>query len=243
MSSETDALIAARDLLCNRCDRLSPDLPSPVAHALNPLAYARAPNGEYIRRYCGLGSHTILLGMNPGPWGMGQTGVPFGDVTQVRELLGIHALPVDQPPNQHPNRPIHGLDCPRGEVSGTRLWGALAGIFGSADEIHQQLFIVNHCPLLLYNADGQNITPDKLRGPVADELMAACDEHLLSIADALQTSRVIGIGRYAEKRATVLFQGTDIAVDSIPHPSPANPLANRKKGSEWRAIVRQKLLS
>ena len=243
MDGITEAVIRAAHALRERCSRLLPDLPPPVAHALNPLDYARAPHEEYIRRFSGLGSHTILLGMNPGPWGMGQTGVPFGDVNAVRELLDIRDLPVNQPPNQHPNRPVHGLSSRRGEVSGTRLWGALAELFGTADEIHAHLFVLNHCPLLMYNADGQNITPDKLRGPIADDLLAACDEHLQAVADALGTLRIIGVGRYAERRATSVFGGTAIEVDSIPHPSPANPLANRDGGAIWRGIVADKLLS
>ncbi len=163
---------------------------------------------------------------------MGQTGVPFGDVNAVRELLDIRDLPVDQPPNQHPNRPVHGLSSTRGEVSGTRLWGALAEMFGSADEIHAHLFVVNHCPLLMYNADGQNITPDKLRGPVAAELLAACDEHLRTIAEVLQIQRIIGVGRYAQRQAAALF--SEIEVDWVPHPSPASPFANKNGGADWR---------
>ena len=239
MDGITEAVIRAAHALRERCSRLLPDLPPPVAHALNPLDYARAPHEEYIRRFSGLGSHTILLGMNPGPWGMGQTGVPFGDVNAVRELLDIRDLPV----NQHPNRPVHGLSSRRGEVSGTRLWGALAELFGTADEIHAHLFVLNHCPLLMYNADGQNITPDKLRGPIADDLLAACDEHLQAVADALGTLRIIGVGRYAERRATSVFGGTAIAGARLPHPSPANPRGNRDGGAIWRGIVADKLLS
>jgi len=110
-------------------------------------------------------------------------------------------------------------------------------------EANAHLFVVNHCPLLMYNADGQNITPDKLRGPIADDLLAACDEHLQAVADALGTRRVIGVGRYAERRATDVFADTAIEIDGIPHPSPANPLANRDGGAIWRGIVADKLLS
>ena len=232
MDEITEAVIRAAHALRERCSHILLDLPAPVAHALNPLDYARAPHEEYLRRYSGLGSHTILLGMNPGPWGMGQTGVPFGDVNAVRELLDIRDLPVDQPPNQHPNRPVHGLSSTRGEVSGTRLWGALAELFGTAEEIHTHLFVVNHCPLLMYNADGQNITPDKLRGPVAAELLSACDEHLRTIAEALRIQRIIGVGRYAQRQAATLF--TEIEVDWVPHPSPASPFANKNGGADWR---------
>ena len=232
MDEITGAVIQAAHALRENCSRIAPNLPAPVAYALNPLDYARAPHEEYLRRYSGLGCHTILLGMNPGPWGMGQTGVPFGDVNAVRELLEIRNLPVEQPSGQHPNRPIHGLDCPRGEVSGTRLWGALTDLYGTADEIHAHLFVVNHCPLLMYNDGGQNVTPDKLRGPIAAELLSACDEHLRTIAEALRIQRIIGVGRYAQRQAAALF--SEIEVDWVPHPSPASPFANKNGGADWR---------
>jgi len=42
--------------------------------------------------------------MNPGPWGMAQTGVPFGEINAVKDWLGINAE-VDKPQKQHPKRP------------------------------------------------------------------------------------------------------------------------------------------
>ncbi len=45
----------------------------------NPLAYARLPHETYIRRYITSTKRVLFLGMNPGPWGMAQTGVLWGD--------------------------------------------------------------------------------------------------------------------------------------------------------------------
>ena len=58
--------------------------------------------------------------MNPGPWGMVQTGVPFGEVSLVREWLGIDAT-IRRPKVLHPDRPVEGFLCQRREVSGSRF--------------------------------------------------------------------------------------------------------------------------
>ena len=78
----------------------------PVTHVYNPLEYARKPYEMYWNRYGRQPKEVVLLGMNPGPWGMVQTGVPFGEIKSVKEWLGIEA-PVKTPTKMHPKRPIH----------------------------------------------------------------------------------------------------------------------------------------
>src|SRR6476646_409826 len=95
---------------------------APVSHVYNPLDYARRSHEAYLQKYGSGRKHVLLVGMNPGPFGMAQTGVPFGDVASVRDFLGITAA-VDAPRDQHPKRRIDGFDCARAEISGTRLWG------------------------------------------------------------------------------------------------------------------------
>ncbi|MEZ6083638.1 MAG: hypothetical protein R3E58_06750 [Phycisphaerae bacterium] len=52
----------------------------------NPLIYACASFDAYVA-CCDIENvEVILLGMNPGPWGMAQTGVPFGEVGAVQAL-------------------------------------------------------------------------------------------------------------------------------------------------------------
>jgi len=230
------SLLDAMNRLSKRCDELIPDLiaQTPVAYATNPLDYASAPSSAYIERFGGLGAKTIMLGMNPGPWGMAQTGVPFGATGPVRDLLGIDEE-VGQPIGAHPKRPVEGISMKRQEVSGTRLWGLLAEYFGNAKEIHKHVYLVNHCPLLLISEEGKNLTPDKLSGQVARDLLSACDEHLLEVVEALGATRIIGIGKYAEKRARNAIP--DIDVTTVWHPSPASPLANRNNGEDWKANV------
>src|SRR5690606_5530120 len=89
----------------------------PVAYVYDPLTYARAPHEAYLERWGRPPKEVVLLGMNPGPFGMAQTGVPFGDPSLVREWLGIEGE-VGKPPREHPKRPILGFASPRSEVSG-----------------------------------------------------------------------------------------------------------------------------
>ena len=190
----------------------------------------------------GGGAKTLLLGMNPGPHGMGQMGIPFAATSVVRELLKITNLEVGQPRKPHPKRPISGLDWPKEEVSGTRLWGLLANEYGSAESIFKSVFLLNHCPLMLFSGErATNITPDKITGPTTKALLERCDEHLREVVDIMKIERVIGVGRYSEKRARNALSGIDISVTTCWHPSPASPLANRNKGEDWKKNVRNVL--
>ena len=208
----------------------------------NPLAYAWEPHRAYLELASGGGAKTLLLGMNPGPHGMGQMGIPFAATSVVRELLKITNLEVGQPRKPHPKRPISGLDWPKEEVSGTRLWSLLANEYGSAESIFKSVFLLNHCPLMLFSGErATNITPDKITGPTTKALLERCDEHLREVVDIMQIERVIGVGRYSEKRALNALSGIDISVTTCWHPSPASPLANRNKGEDWKKNVRNVL--
>ena len=208
----------------------------------NPLAYAWEPHRAYLELASGGGAKTLLLGMNPGLHGMGQMGIPFAATSVVRDLLKITNLDVGQPRTPHPKRPISGLDWPKEEVSGTRLWGLLANEYGSADSIFKSVFLLNHCPLMLFSGErATNITPDRITGPTTKALLERCDEHLREVVDIMQIERVIGVGRYSEKRALNALSGIDISVTTCWHPSPASPLANRNKGEDWKKNVRSVL--
>ena len=208
----------------------------------NPLAYAWEPHRAYLELASGGGAKTLLLGMNPGPHGMGQMGIPFAATSVVRDLLKITNLEVGQPRTLHPKRPVSGLDWPKEEVSGTRLWGLLENEYGSAESIFKSVFLLNHCPLMLFSGErATNITPDKITGPTTKALLERCDEHLREVVDIMQIERVIGVGRYSEKRALNALSGIDISVTTCWHPSPASPLANRNKGEDWKKNVRNVL--
>jgi single-strand selective monofunctional uracil DNA glycosylase len=205
----------------------------------NPLAYAWQPHRAYLEMAGVGGAKTLLLGMNPGPHGMGQMGIPFAATAMVRNLLGIRDLHVGQPRTPHPKRPVSGLDWPKEEVSGTRLWGLLAEHYGDAENILSNVFLVNHCPLMLFAGErATNITPDKIAGETARALLARCDDHLREVVEMMEINTVIGVGRFAEKRAAAALSGSKVEVKTCWHPSPASPLANKNGGKDWRENVR-----
>ena len=205
------------------------------SHVYNPLAYAWAAHQEYLRRYGAKRGRVLLLGINPGPWGMAQTGVPFGDVVMVREWFGIESGLGDVLPEQHPKYPILGMACHRNEGSGSRLWRWAEARLGTPDAFFERFFVWNYCPLLFIK-DGRNLTPNHLSRSETEALMAICDRALAAAIQALEPAAVVGIGRYAEQRATALL-GEDADVRYLIHPSPANPLANR----DWPALAEQTL--
>ena len=198
----------------------------PVTHVYNPLEYAWAAHEQYISRAASGKKKVVFLGLNPGPFGMAQTGVPFGEITAVRDWIGIDA-PISKPDNEHPKRPVDGLACTRSEVSGRRLWGLFAERFGSADEFFNDHFIVNHCPLVFMEETGRNRTPDKLPATEAAPLMEICDDHLRSVVEILEPEWLVAVGGFAEKRAEIALNGLNVGIGKILHPSPASPAANR----------------
>ncbi len=223
----TDDLLAAVDPLI---------VGPPVTHTYNPLRYARRGHDRYLGRYGAAPREVLLLGMNPGPWGMAQTGVPFGDVEMVRDWLGIEAA-VDQPEREHPKRPIMGFACDKREVSGRRLWGWARDRFGTPDRFFERFFVINYCPLVFMEASGRNRTPDKLPKPEREPLFAACNRHLRRTVAHFDARYVVGVGAFAEKRAAEALAGTGRIVGRIPHPSPANPQANKGWSEQAEAAL------
>ncbi|MBI5093056.1 MAG: single-stranded DNA-binding protein [Candidatus Hydrogenedentes bacterium] len=219
-----DSLLSTTDALRREVSAMR--FGSPVTHVYNPLDYARAPHEQYLRRYGQAPKEIVLVGMNPGPWGMAQTGVPFGEVRLVRDWLGIDA-PVNHPDPEHPVRPITGFACARSEVSGARLWGWARARFHAPECFFKRFFIVNYCPLCFMESSGRNFTPDKLPAREREPLIAACDRALRDIITHFRPRYVIGVGHFAEARARAALTGMAPIIGRIPHPSPASPAANR----------------
>ena len=209
---------------------------APVAWVYNPLAYAWEAHAAYLERYGRERRSVLLLGMNPGPFGMAQTGVPFGDVAMVRDWLGIQT-PVAAPPSVHPKRPVLGFQCPRREVSGQRLWGWARARFGTPERFFAQFFVANYCPLIFMTESGRNLTPDALSAAERAPLFAACDQALRATVERLAPEYLVGIGRFAEERARAALDGYDGHIGRILHPSPASPAANR----DWAGQAEQGL--
>jgi single-strand selective monofunctional uracil DNA glycosylase len=223
-SDSTTRLIAAAAALRDSVNRLK--FAAPVSHVYNPLDYAWAPHEAYLRAYGKGPKRVIFLGMNPGPFGMAQVGVPFGEVAAVRDWMKITA-PVNRPKNEHPKRPVEGFACVRSEVSGQRLWGLFAKLHPDARDFFAHHFVANFCPLAFIEESGRNYTPDKMPASETAALYAACDEHLRAVVEALRPEWVIGVGAFAQKRAELVLDGKNLKIGTILHPSPASPAANR----------------
>jgi single-strand selective monofunctional uracil DNA glycosylase len=230
------ALVDISRALSERVARLR--FAAPVSCVYNPLEYARAPHELYVSRYGGGPKEVLLLGMNPGPFGMVQTGVPFGDVGMVRDWLGIDA-PVAKPAQEHPKRPVLGFACIRSEVSGTRLWGWARDRFGTPQSFFSRFFVSNYCPLAFLEDTGRNRTPDKLPAAEREPLYAACDRALRAALVTLQPSLIVGIGAFALDRARPLASELGLRCGTILHPSPASPRANRG----WAQEAERELLA
>ena len=208
----------------------------PVTHVYNPIVYARSGYDRYVTRFGNSAKTVLLVGMNPGPFGMVQTGVPFGDVETVTGWMGITAS-VSQPDHPHPKRPVNGFGCTRREVSGQRLWGWAKQRFGSPETFFNHFFVLNYCPLVFMEASGRNRTPDRLPAAEKKTLFSICDRALRQSVALYRPQWVVGIGAFAEKRAVAALDGAAVKIGRISHPSPANPRANRG----WAAVAEKEL--
>ena len=155
------------------------------------------------------------------------------------DVLGIEAVVLKTPSGAHPKRPIQGLAMERQEVSGTRFWTFMVEHYGSIESTFSNIFVVNHCPLLILGETGRNITPVDIPKSIINPILNLCDQHLKSVVDIMGIERIVGVGNYAKKRAKAIVPELDI--DAMWHPSPASPLANRNGGADWRANVASKL--
>ena len=225
-------ILAARELSV-QAGRLR--FAEPVTHIYNPLDYAWRAHEEYLLRFGHGRKRVVFLGMNPGPFGMTQTGVPFGEVAVVRDWLKINA-PIGQPANAHPKRPVQGWDCPRSEVSGRRLWGLFAERYVTPAAFFDAHFVLNYCPLVFCEAGGKNRTPDKLPPDEQARLFAVCDAHLRRVLEILEPEWLVGVGGFAWARGEAV--AAKVKLGRILHPSPASPAANRG----WAPVVTQQLI-
>ncbi len=230
----TDVLSAAATLR----DSVEPlRFSAPVAHVYNPLTYAWAAHEQFVNKFAGSRKRIVFLGMNPGPFGMVQTGVPFGEVQSVRDWMGIRGE-VNRPLLEHPKRPVLGFDCPRCEISGQRLWGLFARQFGAPENFFRDHYVVNYCPLAFVSQTGSNLTPDKLPKRELAALWVACDAHLLRVVEILRPEWIVGVGGFAFERAQWINEKLpELRTAQILHPSPASPAANR----DWAGTAAKQL--
>jgi single-strand selective monofunctional uracil DNA glycosylase len=219
----SDQLVHAARELCGTMNQL--EFSAPTTHVYNPLDYAWEAHRLYLEKFANSPKRFVFLGMNPGPWGMAQTGVPFGEIPAVRDWMQIES-PVSKPAHEHPKRPIEGFHCTKSEVSGRRLWGLMAERFGTAESFFQDHLVLNYCPLVFMEESGKNRTPDKLPAAEQKALNEACDIHLKTVLEILEPEWCIGVGKYAESKIKPLAPRS-ATVGTVLHPSPASPAANR----------------
>tara|TARA_Y100000766_G_C18871167_1_gene588324 strand:+ start:174 stop:899 length:726 start_codon:yes stop_codon:yes gene_type:complete len=210
----------------------------PVTFVYNPLDYAWSCHQKYLDRFATSTKKVIFLGMNPGPWGMAQTGIPFGEIPAVRDWMKITGE-VKSPEAEHPKRPIEGIQCTRSEVSGRRLWGLFAEKFGDPDNFFEDHFVLNYCPLVFMEESGKNRTPDKLPVHERELLDQICDIHLTKVVEILQPEWLVGVGAFAESKLIAITEkmAAPSKVIRILHPSPASPAANR----DWSGTAQKQL--
>ncbi len=234
----TDRLLDRTRALCRDIDSLHFTY---EGYIYNPLDYAWEMHAEYLRRYVREGSSVLFLGMNPGPFGMMQTGVPFGEVNAVRDYLGL-SLPVGKPVREHPSRPVLGMGIKRSEGSGKRLWGLISLRWPDPNDFFRDHSIFNYCPLGFLDGGktAKNFTPDHLPKDERLDLESVCDSYLADVIDMVRPRALIGIGKYAEAKLAAVNNDPDRIVSSIIHPSPGNPQAN----VDWngKTIARMKEL-
>ena len=236
MANESQQLIAAARALATQVDKLK--FKPPVTHVYNPLDYAWAAHEKYLRKFGDGKKRVVFIGMNPGPFGMAQTGIPFGEIAAVRDWLNISA-PVGKPKSENLKRPVRGFDCPNSEVSGRRLWGLFQERFITPEKFFAEHFVANYCPLAFMEQSGSNFTPNKLPPLEKNRLLKICDEHLRIVLEILEPEFLIGIGAWAKDRAEIVADGLKLQVGQVLHPSPASPKANRG----WAKIATQELIT
>ena len=222
--NRSQSLISASQKLSKQVSGMK--FSEPTAYVYNPLDYAWTIHQSYLELAGKSKKKVVFLGMNPGPFGMAQTGVPFGEIPAVRDWMGLRGE-VCKPNPEHTKRPVEGLNCQKSEVSGRRLWGLFAERFELAEVFFEDHFVANYCPLVFMEDSGRNRTPDKLPAEERKELEKVCDQHLRELVEILEPSWLVGVGGFARKRAEEALGKMDIKIGTILHPSPASPAANR----------------
>ncbi|KAA0194921.1 hypothetical protein HAZT_HAZT005351 [Hyalella azteca] len=209
-----------------------------VQYTYDPIQYASVPHCNYLHMFCSpKPASLMLLGMNPGPWGMAQTGVPFGHVGVVRDWLGVTGE-VRKPCNEHPNRTVLGFSCHRSEVSGGRLWSLLKLLCcNNPSVLAKSIFLHNYCPLLYLTSTGTNVTPADLKAAYRRPLESLCDASLHDVVSLLGVTDILAVGNYACNGARRAVAQLPVKVHKLMHPSPRNPLAN----IDWESAALQQL--
>lgn len=227
MSEPTAAAARLRDALDGY------PLPRGVAYAYHPLRYAWDAHAAFLSRYGEGAGRAVFVGMNPGPWGMTQSGVPLADPALAREWMGVQGR-VESPPHAHPKVPVLGYASTRRDPTGAKFYGWARRRYGTAAAFFAEAFVLNYCPLLFLDEAGRNVTLPQVPKAAAAPLFAACDAHLAAMLRALRPRRVLPMGAFAAARVRGVLEAEklDVPLRQVRHPSPANPANNAGWGDD-----------
>lgn len=191
-----------------------------VQYVYNPVDYAYAGYSRYVRKYLKSSKKILFVGLNPGPYGMCQTGIPFGDVSTVKEWMELE-MDISKPLDECPKKPVDGLKCTTVEQSGKRFWGFFKKKCGAADNFFRNAFVINYCPIAFFDRSGKNVTPNELEVSSREELEKICDEYLEKVVEMVKCEIIICVGRYAEHKVKSIFiDNSEINILYMKHPSP-----------------------
>lgn len=244
-SPRDDAWLRAWSRSAARWEALAPRLAAATGwHVWNPGRYGASWHRRFRRMVPLESNPVILFGLNPGPYGMAQTGIPFTDVKRLRERLPrlaasleIHG-PVEVPGLAPPSlRPFLTRSF---ESSAVRIYRFLDLAWGSAEEGWRKVGVANPCSLLFMDAAGKNRTPADLQGAVsrrrsaghsAAELREACDrlrrKAALEAMAAVRPRGVVLLGKDVQKALGSVTVKVVGARDVLPWEHPARAVPTR----------------
>jgi single-strand selective monofunctional uracil DNA glycosylase len=198
---------------------------------LDPSRYGERWHAPFRRLYPPRARPLLVFGLNPGPYGMAQTGIPFTDLKRLAQGLPRLAAELARSgerlslPGLAPSS-LQPFLTRTFESSSVRVHRFLRLAHGSAERAFREVVFVNPCPLLFIDrALGENRTPADL--PRA--LRAGVDEarvEVVSVAVArLRARGAIVLGRDAAAALSVPLRARlgERAVVEWEHPARAVP--------------------
>ncbi|KAF7991960.1 hypothetical protein HCN44_010761 [Aphidius gifuensis] len=198
---------------------------NPIDYIYCPIIYAKTVHFNYLNKYCRDKKNIMILGMNPGPWGMSQTGVPFGEINIVIDWLKINGH-IDKPKRQHEQRQVDGFSCKRSEISGRKFWSLFKKLSNNPDTFFR------HC--FLRNFFKPTIIIIIIAGPEQKKLQEFCDQALIEVIKILDVKVIIGVGRFSEQRAKKVVKTAKLSTKVLwmIHPSPRATI-----GKNWQNLT------
>jgi len=166
----------------------------------NPALYALDIYQEYLTKFPPEPGAILALGLNPGPYGMAQTGIPFTDCRTASGALGMEMTI----PGKAPDDLISRLKKANGKWRGTYersslgMYRFLILAWGDIKTAYRNWFVGNPCPLLFLDPERWNVTP-------ADPRLRRMKE-----VGELRQRAVIGFSEILNPRGIVCF-GKDVA--------------------------------